>query len=656
MNLNNILDLSYQKSITDTEAFWSTVASNTLDWFSPWHTVLRHNYKEGLIKWFEGATLNVSHNCIDRHLIKQPDKTALIWEGDNPHESRRISYKELHREVSALALALKSIGVEKGDRIVIYMPMIPEAAFAMLACARIGAIHSIVFAGFSAESLRSRIEDCSAKMVITANLAKRGGKIIPLKQIVDKALETKSTIEHVLIFNRETNTQYPLCTVEERDLEASSLIAKFYDKRSEPEKLDAEHPLFILYTSGSTGKPKGVVHTTGGYLTYAAITHREVFDLKDNDIFFCTADIGWITGHSYVVYGPLANGATTVMFESTPLYPNPNRYWETIEKYNVSIFYTAPTAIRTLIKEAPESAKNFQMRSLRVLGSVGEPINPDAWQWYHSEVGKGRCPIVDTWWQTETGGILISSRASEYKNKDGSLVEQKPGAAATPFFGIKPCLLDEQGKEIFETEASGNLCISFPWPGQARTVYNDHQRFIETYFKMYPGYYFTGDGSHRDKDSEYWITGRVDDVLNVSGHRVGTAEVEGAIVHSGVVTEAAVVGKPHDTKGTSIFAFCILDEFHLGLHTSDEQNHSTITKDLIDKVKQSVRSQIGGFAVPDGILFVPGLPRTRSGKIMRRILRKIVENDIGAIGDTSTITDPSIVSVILGLYEKEFTN
>lgn len=644
----------YEYSINQPEAFWSTIAKETISWYTPWHTVLKYNYHEGMIRWFEGATLNVSYNCIDRHLATRGQKTAFIWEGDKPSESRHVTYQDLHREVCALALTLRSLGLQKGDRAIIYMPMIPEAAFAMLACARLGATHSVVFAGFSAESLRSRIEDCQATVLITANLAKRGGKVIPLKHIVDEALSAETTIQKVLVFNRETNPEHPSCTVSGRDIDASTLIPSFYDQPCEPEPVDAEHPLFILYTSGSTGKPKGVVHSTGGYLTYAAYTHREVFDLKETDIFMCTADIGWITGHSYVVYAPLANGATSVIFESTPLYPTAERYWQTIEKHGVSIFYTAPTAIRTLIKEAPESPRNYAMHSLRVLGSVGEPINPDAWEWYYKEVGKNRCPIVDTWWQTETGGILISPKASQFNTSKPDTIKPntiKPGAATTPLHGIRPCLLDDKGQEITTKEASGNLCIAFPWPGQARTVYNDHQRFVDTYFTMYPGYYCTGDGSHRDSDGDYWITGRVDDVLNVSGHRVGTAEVEGAIAHAGIVTEAAVVGKPHDTKGTSIYAFCILDDYHLGLHSSEEQNHSSVSEALIQKIKQSVRTQIGGFAVPDGILFVPGLPRTRSGKIMRRILRKIVEGQSDAIGDTSTLTDPGVVEQIITLYK-----
>lgn len=614
----------YEHSITDPETFWATQAREFLDWQSEWHTVLRHDYRKAEVAWFLGGKLNASVNCVDRHAEATPDKIAVIWEGNEPGDTRHISYAELLEQVSRFANVLKTLGVRKGDRVAIYMPMIPETACAMLACARIGAVHSVVFAGFSAGSLRDRIIDSTCSVVITSNVALRGPKTIELKEIVDAAVDGLECVRHVLVHQR---TDAPVVLQEGRDQLLGPLLAAA-EPFCAPVFVDSEDPLFILYTSGSTGKPKGVLHTTAGYLLYSAITHKYVFDCHKDDIYFCSADIGWVTGHSYVVYGPLANGATTLMFESTPVYPDAGRFWDVIERHRVSIFYTAPTAIRTLEREGDAFVTRYDRSSLRVLGSVGEPINEDAWLWYSRVVGEDRCAVVDTWWQTETGGILISPLAGA--------IPARPGYATLPFFGVQPCIVDEAGIEIKETEAQGRLCISFPWPGQMRTVYGDHERFYETYFSQFPGKYFTGDGCIRDANGYYRITGRVDDVLNVSGHRIGTAELESAIIHSGCVVEAAVVGFSHPIKGTGIYAFCI----SLG-EPFDAQA-------AVTRVREAVRQGIGPFATPDIIQFVPGLPKTRSGKIMRRILRAIAEGEHEALGDISTLAEPSIVDAILG--------
>ena len=610
----------YQESVEDPVGFWDKQADR-LDWFKKWDRTLDWDYNKAYIRWYEGGKLNVSHNCLDRHLEARGDQKALIWESDDPKVDRSFTYKQLHSEVSKFANVMKALGVVKGDRVMIYMPMIPELAIACLACARIGAVHSVVFGGFSSEALKNRIIDCDGKMLITANAGVRGGKSVPLKQNADAAMEGTS-IECCMVVKHTEDA----CEMQSgRDYFWHEEMAKA-SSDCPAEEMDAEDPLFILYTSGSTGKPKGVLHTTAGYLVYTSLTHQYVFDYHDGDIYWCTADIGWVTGHSYILYGPLANGATTLMFEGVPNYPDFGRFWDICDKHKVNIFYTAPTAIRAIAKEGDELVNKRDLSSLRLLGTVGEPINPEAWLWYHRVVGHGNCPIVDTWWQTETGGILITPLPGA--------TPTKPGSATRPFFGIQPLLVDGDGNEL-EGAASGNLCIKHPWPGQMRTVYGDHERFIQTYFSTYKGLYFTGDGCRRDEDGYYWITGRVDDVLNVSGHRMGTAELESALVLHENVAEAAVVGFPHEIKGQGIYAFVTLNT---GVEPTDE-----LQKELV----QLVRKEIGPIASFDVVQWAPGLPKTRSGKIMRRILRKIAESDMESIGDTSTLADPSVVDDLI---------
>ena len=612
----------YRQSLEHPEEFWGEQARELVSWFEPWETLVEEDLARGEIRWFKGARLNVAYNCLDRHLATRGDQTALIWEGDEPDFSRHITYRELHEEVCRLANVLKARGIGKGDRVCIYMPMIPAAVSAMLACARIGAIHSVVFGGFSPDSLQNRILDCDCRLVITADDGIRGGKHIPLKANVDEALAGCPDVHTVLVYRLSGadvgwNTQRDLWLQKEIAAAAAECPA---------EPMDAEDPLFILYTSGSTGKPKGVLHTTGGYLLYAALTHKYVFDYHDGDVYWCTADVGWVTGHSYIVYGPLANGATSLVFEGVPTYPDASRFWQVIDKHQVSIFYTAPTALRALMRAGDDPVRASSRRSLRLLGSVGEPINPEAWAWYYRVVGDERCPIVDTWWQTETGGILISPLPGA--------TALKPGSATRPLFGIEPCLVDNEGNELVGA-TSGNLCLKRSWPGMMRTVYGDHQRFIDTYLAQYPGKYFTGDGCRRDEDGYYWITGRVDDVINVSGHRMGTAEVESALVLHEAVAEAAVVGYPHDIKGQGIYAYVTL---MAGREPSDE-----LRKELV----QHVRKEIGAIAAPDLLQWAPGLPKTRSGKIMRRILRKIAANELDNLGDTSTLAEPAVVDELI---------
>ncbi|MCG0476200.1 acetate--CoA ligase [Pseudomonas aeruginosa] len=612
----------YRQSVENPDEFWGEQAKAFLDWFKPWHSVHHGDLRKGQATWFKGGQLNVAYNCIDRHLERRGEQIAIVWEGDNPSESAHITYRKLHHNVCRLANVLKSRGVEKGDRVCIYMPMIPEAAYAMLACARIGAVHSVVFGGFSPDSLRDRILDADCRTVITADEGVRGGKYIPLKQNMEKALKDCPAVSTVVVVER---TQGDIPWVEGRDIwYHEALHAASADCPAEA--MDAEDPLFILYTSGSTGKPKGVLHTTGGYLLGAAMTHKYVFDYHDGDVYWCTADVGWVTGHSYIVYGPLANGATTLMFEGVPNYPDASRFWQVIDKHQVNIFYTAPTAIRALMREGDAPVRQTSRSSLRLLGSVGEPINPEAWEWYYQVVGEKRCPIVDTWWQTETGSILITPLPGA--------TALKPGSATRPFFGVQPVLLDEKGKEI-DGAGSGVLAIKASWPSQIRSVYGDHQRMIDTYFKPYPGYYFSGDGARRDEDGYYWITGRVDDVINVSGHRIGTAEVESALVLHDAVAEAAVVGCPHDVKGQAIYAFVTL--------MAGSQPSEALQQELLALVGK----EIGSFAKPDHLQWAPSLPKTRSGKIMRRILRKITCNELDSLGDTSTLADPGVVQGLI---------
>ena len=610
----------YGESLSDNDAFWAEHGKR-IDWIKPYSEISDVSYdtKDLHIRWYADGTLNAAANCLDRHLATRGNQTAIIWEGDDPADSKQITYAELHEEVCKFANVLKAEGAKKGDRITIYMPMIPEAAVAMLACARIGAIHSVVFGGFSPDALAGRIQDCDSNIVITADEGLRGGRPVPLKANTDAALKNCPDCNKVIVVRR---TGGDVAWVEGRDVwyhEAMSAASA----DCPPEEMSAEDPMFILYTSGSTGKPKGVLHTTGGYMVYASMTHQYVFDYHDGEIYWCTADVGWVTGHSYIVYGPLANGAVTLMFEGVPTWPDSSRFWQVVEKHKVNIFYTAPTAIRALMREGEAPVKSADRSSLRLLGSVGEPINPEAWMWYHEVVGDGRCPIVDTWWQTETGGILITPLPGA--------TTTKPGSATKPFFGVDPVLVDGDNN-ILEGAADGNLCINRSWPGQMRTVYGDHQRFIETYFTTFPGRYFSGDGARRDEDGYFWITGRVDDVLNVSGHRMGTAEIESALVAHPQVAESAVVGYPHDIKGQGIYAYVTLVE---GVEATDA---------LVAELRQWTRKEIGPIATPDLLQWAPQLPKTRSGKIMRRILRKIAANDYADLGDTSTLTDPSVVS------------
>ena len=612
----------YKLSTEEPDKFWSEQAKEFLDWNKPWTKVNEANFHKGETKWFIDAELNAAVNCIDRHLPTRADQVAIIWEGDDPAEDSKITYQELHDHVCRLANVLKARGVKKGDRVCIYMPMIPEATYAMLACARIGAVHSVVFGGFSPQALQDRILDSDCQCVITADEGLRGGKPIPLKNNTDLAVAHCPNVHTVLVVKR---TGGDISWQATKDVWYHEAIADV-EASCDPVSMNSEDPLFILYTSGSTGKPKGVLHTTGGYLLQAAMTHRYVFDYHDGDIYWCTADVGWVTGHSYIVYGPLANGATTLMFEGIPTYPDASRCWQVCDKHNVNIFYTAPTALRALMGQGDEFVTRTSRASLRLLGSVGEPINPEAWEWYYHIVGNERCPIVDTWWQTETGGIMISPLPGA--------TALKPGSATRPFFGVEPVLLDPDG-QIIEGAGSGYLAIGKSWPGQIRTVYGDHQRCIDTYFSAYPGYYFTGDGARRDEDGYYWITGRVDDVLNVSGHRMGTAEVESALVLHEAVAEAAVVGYPHDIKGQGIYAYVTL------MHDTEG------TDELLQELNDLVRTEIGAIAKPDIIQWAPGLPKTRSGKIMRRILRKIAENELQSLGDTSTLADPSVVDDLI---------
>ncbi len=612
----------YEESIEKPEVFWSQQAKEFLTWYKPWDKLSESDFSKGEVRWFLGGELNASYNCIDRHLETRADQVAIIWEGDNPDDDAKITYRELHEKVCRLANVLKDRGVSKGDRVCIYMPMIPEATYAMLACSRIGAIHSVVFGGFSPQALQDRILDSDCRLVITADEGVRAARPIPLKENTDTALEKCPNVHTVVVIKRTGND---VSWQENRDIWYHEEIEKV-TADCEPEHMDSEDPLFILYTSGSTGKPKGVLHTTGGYLLYAAMTHKYVFDYHDGDIYWCTADVGWVTGHSYIVYGPLVNGATTLVFEGVPTYPDASRCWQVIDKHNVNIFYTAPTALRALMGQGDEFLKQTSRKSLRLLGTVGEPINPEAWEWYYHHVGEENCPIVDTWWQTETGGIMITPLPGA--------TALKPGSATRPFFGVKPVLLDSNNEEI-EGAGSGNLVIDRSWPGQIRSIYGDHQRCIETYYSPYKGYFYTGDGCRRDEDGYYWITGRVDDVINVSGHRMGTAEVESALVLHEKVAEAAVVGFPHEIKGQGIYAYVTL------MHDVEG------TDELKEELNQLVRAEIGAIAKPDILQWAPGLPKTRSGKIMRRILRKIAENELHNLGDTSTLADPSVVEDLI---------
>jgi len=612
----------YEQSVNDPAGFWAEQAEKFLSWDKPWDTVLEWDYSKGHIRWFEGGQLNACYNCVDRHLDTRGDQVALIWEGDDPAKDDRITYRELHEHVCRMANVLKSRNVKKGDRVCIYMPMIPQAVYAMLACARIGAVHSVVFGGFSPESIKDRILDSDCHIVITADEGLRGGRSVPLKGNVDKALQSCPNVHSVIVVR---HTAGDIEWQDERDIwyqDAAAAVSG--DCPVEP--MEAEDPLFILYTSGSTGTPKGVLHTTGGYLLYAAITHKYVFDYHDGDVYWCTADVGWVTGHSYIVYGPLCNGAISLVFEGVPTYPDAARFWQVCDKHKVNTFYTAPTALRSLMRMGDDPVNSTSRENLRLLGTVGEPINPEAWEWYYHKIGNARCPIVDTWWQTETGGHMIAPLPGAMK--------MKPGSATRPFFGIQPAIVDRKGN-ILEGTAEGSLVITHPWPGQMRTVYGNHQRFIETYFSAFPGKYFTGDGARRDEDGDYWITGRVDDVLIVSGHNLGTAELESALVLHESVAEAAIVGYPHDIKGQGIYAYVTLIN---GVEPSDE---------LRSELIKLVRKEIGPIATPDIIQWAPGLPKTRSGKIMRRILRKIAANQVDALGDTSTLADPAVVDDLI---------
>ena len=613
----------YSQSITDPISFWGEQGKR-LDWYTPYTKIRDYSYNKNnlYIKWYEDGILNASYNCIDRHIEKNGDKVAILWEGDDPKDTKRITYKELLIEVCKFSNGLKSLGIKKGDRVTIYMPMIPEAAVAMLSCTRIGAIHSVVFGGFSPEALAGRLEDCKSKFIITSDEGVRGGKLIPLKRNVDDAISKVNDFEKCIVVKRTGND---IPWNDKHDHWYHDLINNS-SGTCEPERMSAEDPMFILYTSGSTGKPKGVLHTTGGYLVYASLTHQYVFDYHNEDVYWCTADVGWVTGHSYIIYGPLCNGATTVMFEGVPNYPTASRFWEIVDKHKINILYTAPTAIRALMSEGNKFLDNSSRKSLRILGSVGEPINPEAWRWYYDDVGNSECSIVDTWWQTETGGIMITPLVGA--------IDMKPGSATLPFFGIKPSIVDQDNQEI-KGPGQGSLCIDISWPGQMRSVYGDHERFIDTYFKQYPGRYFSGDGCRRDDDGYYWITGRMDDVINVSGHRLGTAEVESALVLHQDVSEAAVVGYPHDIKGQGLYAFVTLNK--------GTKENNRLDKDLLAWVKK----EIGSIAKPDFIQFTNGLPKTRSGKIMRRILRKIATNDYTNLGDTSTLAEPNVVDELI---------
>jgi len=622
--VNNIqYQKKYKLSLKDNEGFWRKEGKR-IDWIKPYSKIkdVKYSKTDVKIKWFYDGTLNASANCIDRHLKDKKNKAAIIWVGDDPKDSKQISYKELHKNVCKTANGLKELGIKKGDRVTIYLTMIPELAYVMLACARIGAIHSIIFGGFSPDSIAGRINDCQSDYIITADEGIRGGKIIPLKKITDEALQNCPNVKKCIVVKRTGNE---INWVEGRDVWYEDLT-KLASKNCEPEEMNAEDPLFILYTSGSTGKPKGVLHTTGGYMVYASMTHQYIFDYKKNDVYWCSADIGWVTGHSYIIYGPLANGATTIMFEGIPTYPDFSRWWQIIDKYKVNIFYTAPTALRALMKEGQGPVNKTSRKSLKLLGTVGEPINPEAWLWYYKVVGNSKCPIVDTWWQTETGGILISPQPGA--------IDLKPGSATKPFYGIKPVIVDEKGK-VLKGACRGRLCISQSWPGQMRTVFGDHQRFIDTYFSQFDGKYFTGDGCRRDEDGYYWITGRVDDVIIVSGHNLGTAELESAFVAHPKVAEAAVVGFPHDIKGNGLYCYVTLN--------AGEKTSGELERDL----KLWVRKQIGPIATPDLIQFAPSLPKTRSGKIMRRILRKIAANEHDQLGDTTTLADPTVVESLV---------
>ena len=619
----NGYEKKYKLSIKDNEGFWRKEGKR-IDWIKPYKKIkdVKYSKTDVKIRWYYDGTLNASFNCIDRHLKDKKNKTAIIWVGDDPKDSKQISYKELHKNVCKTANGLKELGIKKGDRVTIYLTMIPELAYVMLACARIGAIHSIIFGGFSPDSIAGRINDCKSDYLITADEGVRGGKTIPLKKIADEALENCPNVKKCVVVKRTGNE---INWVDDRDVWYDKIIDKV-SNNCEPEEMNAEDPLFILYTSGSTGKPKGVLHTTGGYMVYASMTHQYIFDYKKNDIYWCSADIGWVTGHSYIIYGPLSNGATTIMFEGIPTYPDTSRWWQIIDKYKVNIFYTAPTALRALMREGEVPVKKTSRKSLKLLGTVGEPINPEAWLWYYKVIGDSRCPIVDTWWQTETGGILISPQPGA--------MDLKPGSATKPFYGIRPVIVDEQGNTL-KGACRGRLCIAQSWPGQMRTVYGDHQRFIDTYFSQFDGKYFTGDGCRRDEDGYYWITGRVDDVIIVSGHNLGTAEIESAFVAHPKVAEAAVVGYPHDIKGNGLYCYVTLN--------AQERPNGELERDL----KLWVRKQIGPIATPDLIQFAPGLPKTRSGKIMRRILRKIAANEHDQLGDTTTLADPSVVESLV---------